>query len=117
MDNPRLFTERNLWLATVRPNGKPHLIPIWFVWFNERAYLCTPADSVKVRNLRNNPRASIALEDGNAPVIGEGAARVLSAPFDPALLAVFKAKYDWDIAAESTAHAMIEIAVERWLKW
>ena len=34
----RLQTERNIWLATTRPNGKPHLIPIWFVWLNERFY-------------------------------------------------------------------------------
>ncbi|MCP4418942.1 MAG: hypothetical protein GY805_20185 [Chloroflexi bacterium] len=27
----RLLTERNIWLATVRPSCRPHLIPIWFI--------------------------------------------------------------------------------------
>ena len=28
----RLRTEANVWLATMRPDGRPHVSPIWFVW-------------------------------------------------------------------------------------
>ena len=69
----RLQTEQNLWLATVRPNGTPHLVPIWFVWVAGKIYLCTGADSVKVRNLMQNPQVSIALEDGNSADRDRGA--------------------------------------------
>ena len=27
----RLSTEKNIWLASVRATGAPHLVPIWFV--------------------------------------------------------------------------------------
>ena len=26
----RLATEPILWLATTRPDGRPHLVPVWF---------------------------------------------------------------------------------------
>lgn len=117
MDNARLISERNLWLATVRPSGKPHLIPIWFVWLHERIYMGTQPDSVKVRNVRREPRVSIALEDGVVPVIGEGVARLLEPPFDAGVLAAFKAKYDWDIGADPATHVLIEVAIDRWLTW
>ena len=31
----RLVVTRNFWLATVRPDGRPHLMPVWAVWLNE----------------------------------------------------------------------------------
>jgi F420H(2)-dependent biliverdin reductase len=117
LTSPKLITDRNVWLATTRPNGKPHLVPIWFAWVNDKFYLCTQTDSVKVKNLQANPRCSIALEDGNNPVIGEGEARFLSAPFDDAVAAVFKAKYDWDIHTDTAYRTVIEIVVTKWVKW
>jgi len=32
----RLQSDANLWLATVRPDGRPHLAPVWFVFHAER---------------------------------------------------------------------------------
>ena len=72
MDDPRLQTDPNVWLSTTRPTGKPHLVPIWFIWLNERFYICTESKSVKIRNLRHNAGVCVALEDGNKPVIAEG---------------------------------------------
>lgn len=68
----RLQTESNIWLATVRPNRTPHLVPIWFVWVADKINICTGADSVKVRNLLANPNVSLALEDGSQPIVLEG---------------------------------------------
>ena len=28
----RLRDSRNYWLATVRPDGRPHVMPVWAVW-------------------------------------------------------------------------------------
>jgi hypothetical protein len=116
MDDSRLHTDRNIWLATVRASGKPHLVPIWFVWHNGKIYICTQQDSVKVRNLRANPRASFALEDGNKPVLGEGDAVFLDA-FPDAVLALFKSKYDWDIPTDAVYRAMIELTPRKWIAW
>ena len=68
----RLHAERNIWLATVRPDGCPHVAPVWFVYVDERIWVGTGLDSVRVRNLRSNPAASATLEDGDSPVVAEG---------------------------------------------
>src|SRR5512145_1459650 len=104
----RLQTEQNLWLATVRPNGAPHLAPIWFVWVAGKIYLCTGADSVKVRNLRQNPRVSIALEDGAQPIVIEGLAHPIEQA-EAAVQAEFQRKYEWDISTDDTYTQVIEI--------
>ena len=106
----RLTTESNIWLATARPNGTPHLAPIWFVWVEGRVYVCTSADSVKARNLRTNPSVSFALENGNAPVVLEGRAcftSIESVP--PAVIEAFQRKYDWNILTDNTYNQLIEI--------
>ncbi len=104
----RLQTEQNLWLATVRPNGTPHLVPIWFVWVAGKIYLCTGADSVKARNLMQNPRVSIALEDGTQPIVIEGLAQPIRTASQPVSEA-FKNKYEWDITSDDTYTQVIEI--------
>jgi F420H(2)-dependent biliverdin reductase len=108
----RLQTEPNLWLATVRPNGTPHLVPIWFVWLNGKIYLCTGADSVKARNLRGQPQVSIALEDGSQPVVMEGSAHFIGR-VDQSVVEAFRLKYDWDITVDETYTQVIEIELER----
>ncbi len=104
----RLQTEQNLWLATVRRDDTPHLVPIWFVWVAGRIYLCTEADSVKVRNLVHNPQVSIALENGTQPVVMEGWAKLIELP-PAAVIDEFQRKYDWDIETDSTYNQVIEI--------
>ena len=104
----RLQTEQNLWLATVRPNGTPHLVPIWFVWVSGKIYLCTESDSVKARNLVQNPHVSIALEDGSRPVVIEGSAQPIGTAPKPVIDA-FKDKYDWNISTDSEYNQVVEI--------
>lgn len=111
-DQTRLETERNLWLATVRPDGSPHLVPIWFVWHQNKAYLCTSNNSVKVKNIRENPRVAFALEGGDDPVLIEGTAKILdNTPAE--ITAAFKQKFDWDITGDATYNAIIEITPKR----
>ena len=43
----RLHTESNIWLATVRANGKPHLTPIGFVYVEQAVWVCTGLGAVK----------------------------------------------------------------------
>jgi F420H(2)-dependent biliverdin reductase len=117
MDQQRVSTERNVWLATMRPNGRPHLVPVWFVWLNAKIYVCMQPGSVKARNLQQQPRVSLALENGDKPIIAEGEARFLPAPFPDAVNAAFKAKFDWDIQKETGYQTMIEVVVEKWLNW
>lgn len=116
-DLQRLETEANIWLATVRPDGRPHLVPIWFVWFQDEIYILTQLASVKARNLLANPRASVALENGSRPLIAECDARPIPAPHTAALATAFKRKYDWDITTDGDYTAMFALAPRKWLSW
>jgi predicted pyridoxine 5'-phosphate oxidase superfamily flavin-nucleotide-binding protein len=108
----RLDQARNVWLATVRPDGRPHLVPIWFVTDGDRWYICTAPGSIKARNLHSNPRVALALEDGDQPYIVEGLARpVALATAD--IIGKFKAKYDWDITTDPHYTQVFEIGAVR----
>ena len=56
-----LAEEPVVWLSTVRPDGTPHLVPIWFTWDGEALIVFSKPHAQKVRNLRTNPRAMLAL--------------------------------------------------------
>lgn len=107
----RLAQARNIWLATVRPDGRPHLVPIWFVVDDDRWYICTSPGSVKARNLQANPRVALALEDGDNPYVVEGVARQVQP--SESVAQRFKAKFDWDITTDADYGAVFEITVTR----
>ena len=107
----RVETAKNVWMATVRPDGRPHLVPVWFVVEAGRWYICTAPGSVKARNLDRNPQVALALEDGTNPTIVEGAAQVVSP--SPAVVDKFKAKYDWDITTDTQYSLLYEVTVRR----
>ncbi|MFP5022425.1 pyridoxamine 5'-phosphate oxidase family protein [Pseudonocardia phyllosphaerae] len=114
----RLRHEDIVWLATVRPDGSPHVTPVWFVFDDGTWWIGCNAGSVKVRNCRDQPMVSLALDDGRRPVVAEGAVRVHTAEFPDAAVALLARKYDgWDITADdgSGPRALIEVRTTRWL--
>lgn len=54
-------------LATVGDDTQPHVVPIWFVLNEGDLVFTTGADTVKVRNMRRNPRVAIAVDDETFP--------------------------------------------------
>lgn len=97
----QLVSAHNYWLATVRPDGRPHVMPLWAVWLDDRLYFATDPTSRKGRNLTTQPCVSLHLESGDDVVILEGRAEVVD---DPKLLAriadVYEAKYAYRPGAE-----------------
>ncbi len=72
-------------IATVRPDGRPHIAPMWFWWDGTSMYMETPPDSVKANNLRSNPFCAITVDitEGGLrfkSVILEGRAELLDDP-------------------------------------
>lgn len=49
-------------VATVRPDGRPHVTPIWFVVEGEDLVFTTWYESVKATNLAANPRAALVAD-------------------------------------------------------
>jgi PPOX class probable F420-dependent enzyme len=113
----RLNEHKNIWLASVRPDGRPHLVPIWFAWYEDRFYICIEPSSVKAVNITQNQQVSLALEDGSSPVICEGRAVVVHPPWAPEVLKVFLRKYDWDITAEMRYTQLLAVTPSKWLHW
>ncbi|HEU0236577.1 MAG TPA: pyridoxamine 5'-phosphate oxidase family protein, partial [Candidatus Limnocylindrales bacterium] len=56
-----LREEPVVWLSTVREDGRPHLVPVWFSWDGERLVVASKPDAIKVRNVRANPQVMVAL--------------------------------------------------------
>lgn len=58
-------------LATVRANGAPHVVPIWFVidtaGGTDRIVFTTGAKTVKAKALRRDPRFAVCVADDTPP--------------------------------------------------
>lgn len=54
-------------LATVRPDGRPHVAPIWFHLDGDDLIFTTGEDTVKGRNMRRDPRVSLCVDDEDPP--------------------------------------------------
>jgi PPOX class probable F420-dependent enzyme len=114
----RLATERNVWLCCLRPDGSPHVTPVWFVFLRDTWWVGVDGGSVKARNVAADPRVSLALEDGDSPVVAEGGARTHRAPFPAEVVAAFTAKYAWDVTVPyrpGSERLLLEVPVRRWL--
>jgi PPOX class probable F420-dependent enzyme len=60
-----LETARTVQVASIGPDGRPHLVPMWFVVDDEGCIVFTTyATSQKVRNLQRDPRITALVEDG-----------------------------------------------------
>jgi PPOX class probable F420-dependent enzyme len=59
-----LATERTLQVASIGPDGAPHLVPMWFTVVDGRIAMWTYAKSQKAANLRRDPRLSCLAEAG-----------------------------------------------------
>lgn len=70
----RLREDRVVWLATVRPDGRPHVVPRWGAWLDGAWWYDGSPDTVHVRNLRGDPRCVLHLPDGDDVVVLEGRA-------------------------------------------
>ncbi|MGW5557820.1 pyridoxamine 5'-phosphate oxidase family protein [Micromonospora sp. NPDC003944] len=115
----RLSRELNIWLCTLRRDGSPHLTPVWFVYLSATFWVGCGSRSVKARNIANDPRVSLALEDGDAPVVAEGAAHLRRGDFPAPVVEAFVRKYDgWDVGRQvgpDGERTLLEIPVRRWL--
>ena len=89
----RLEAAERYWLATVSPDGAPHVMPLWAVWLDGQLWFSTGGRSRKARNLRADPRCAIHLE-GDEPLIVNGlAAFVTDAAAIERMVAAYGDKY------------------------
>jgi hypothetical protein len=84
------------WLATVQPNGAPHVMPLFAVWSVSALYVASKGTAKKSRNLAADGRCVITTDAGDLHLIVEGVARRVR---DEATLRrasdAFEAIYGW----------------------
>jgi PPOX class probable F420-dependent enzyme len=76
----RLRSDPIIWLTTVRPDGRPHTIPVWFLWDGQTIMIVSQPNTQKIRNLRSNPNVTLALDgsdEGGDVIVLEGKAELL----------------------------------------
>lgn len=54
-------------LGVTRASGAPHVTPVWFTLDGDDIILTTPADSVKGKALRRDPRFALTIDDQRPP--------------------------------------------------
>ncbi|MEO5952982.1 MAG: pyridoxamine 5'-phosphate oxidase family protein [Chloroflexia bacterium] len=97
----RLRSDLMIWLSSVKPDGKAHIVPVWFLWDGTYIYIFSKPDQ-KIRNLQHNTSVMLGLDDthgGDDPILITGEAELLpSGTVSPAMPA-YEEKYAAKFAA------------------
>ena len=92
-----LLEQRQIvWFATVHPDGKPHVVPVWFLWHDGTTLVLSQPGAQKLRNIRESARCTLALDDsgaGHQPVVFDGMATLEPGTLAGQELARYAAKY------------------------
>lgn len=85
-----------VWLSSVQPDGRPHLVPVWFHWDGEQIVAFSKPHARKVGNLRDQPLVMLAVgtpgPDFDVELI-EATAELPDTPATDVMPAGFGAKY------------------------
>ena len=77
-------------LATLNPDGSPHLIPIWYLYETGKIYMIG-GSGVKARNIKNDPRVVVSITGPEQPykyVLIEGTAQLITQGIEQLTLTV-----------------------------
>jgi PPOX class probable F420-dependent enzyme len=117
-----------VWVGSVRPDGTPHVVPIWFVWDGETILVFSKPHAQKVRNVQTNPRVMVAVgepsRDFDVELI-EAVAELVPQPTCEVLPDGFAQKYgarvtEGGLTCDRFADVYsqpIRIRPTRWLDW
>jgi PPOX class probable F420-dependent enzyme len=97
----RLAASHDYWVSTRRPDGWPHIMPVWGVWHDSSLWFSSSGRSRKTRNLRADPRCAIATDNAQEPVVLQGTAeRIVERDSLAIVLDRTNAKYGTDFGLE-----------------
>jgi len=68
----RLTGAAEYWLASTRPDGRPHVVPRWGVWLDGRFWYDGSPHTRHALNLEYNPACALHLQSGTVVTIVEG---------------------------------------------
>jgi hypothetical protein len=82
--------KKTTWLATVRPDGRPHVAGVGALWLNGTFYFTSGAGTRKSRDLAANPHCVISVSLPDLDLVVEGTATKVT---DDATLQRLAARY------------------------
>jgi len=89
---------RNPAIATTRPDGRPHVMPVWAVWLDDDGVVFSTAiTSVKSKNLLVNSHCAFSFERDHDNLVVEGKAEVVELDELDGFTDLYKKKYDYAI--------------------
>lgn len=59
-----LKSQKILRLATIDSSGNPHIIPVWYMYNNDKFYVGTNTKTKKAENIKKNPKVSFCVDTG-----------------------------------------------------
>jgi hypothetical protein len=111
------------WVASVRPDGRPHVTPIWGVWVDGAFWMEGGPNTRRFRNLAANPAAVVTVERGDDVVIVEGDADRVT-QLDGALVerllaayAKYRATHGYEAEASDWAGGIWRVTPRKVLAW
>jgi hypothetical protein len=92
------------WVTTLRPNGAPHVMPVIAVWADGRLFFSAGERTRKARNLADDPRCVVTVEEEPIDLVVEGHASIVR---DHATLArvadSFASTHGWQVTVRQGA--------------
>ncbi len=114
-------------LVTLRPEGTPHVAPVWFLWDDGKAWVMADGGAIKVRNIKQNPAVAVSIATPERPlsyVVLEGQAKVTSKNLDQVVERMCVLYDGPDRGAEFAKEligedrmVLLEITIDRVMSW
>lgn len=94
----RLEKSHNYWIATTRPDRRPHLMIVWGIWWQDAFWFSTGPRTRKAKNIAAIPNIVIGTEDADEAIILEGTAEeITDRSVWKQLAKIYNAKYGGDV--------------------
>jgi nitroimidazol reductase NimA-like FMN-containing flavoprotein (pyridoxamine 5'-phosphate oxidase superfamily) len=92
------------WLATVRPDGRPHVVPVLAVWLDGALHFSSSPSARKAKNLASSPHCVLTLAGPALDLVVEGeATKVRDDATLHRLAEAYATKYQWQVAVRDGA--------------
>jgi hypothetical protein len=94
------------WLATIDPDGRPHVTGIGAMWHDRAFWFETGRTTRKGRNLARDPRCTLTLALRELDLVVDGEAHVVTDPVTVAELARLWAEDGWPCSVDESGSAL-----------
>ena len=114
-------------LVSIRPDGRPHVAPVWYARDGGRVWVMTGSGTAKARNITNNPAVSLSIAAPWRPywyIVLEGIASLTKDNME-SLVKNICTLYDGPVRGAEFARellteedmVLIDIRIERVISW